>query len=136
MANLAASRASDAQLKGLAAQMKAAQDPEITTMTGWLTGWGQPTTAPSGSAMPGHTMSGSMPGIMSEQDMAKLDAATGVDVDRMFARMMIAHHNGAIQMAQDEQNNGANADAKALAAGIVKTQQAEVGTLQKILDRL
>jgi uncharacterized protein (DUF305 family) len=136
MANLAASRASNADLKALAGGIKAAQDPEITTMTGWLTGWGQAITAPSGSSMPGHDMSGSMPGMMSEQDMTKLSSATGIDFDRMFARMMIAHHNGAIQMAQDEQSNGINADAKTLAGKIVKDQQAEVDTLQKILDRL
>ncbi len=136
MADLATTRASDPALNALVAQIKAAQDPEITKMTGWLTGWGQPTVAPSGSSMPGMDMSGVMPGMVSDQDMAKLRAATGVDFDRMFARAMIAHHNGAIQMARDEQNNGANADAKALAAQIVKTQQAEVDTLQKLLDRL
>jgi uncharacterized protein (DUF305 family) len=53
MANLATTRASDPQLKSLAAQIKAAQAPEITTMTGWLTSWGRPTAAPSGHTMPG-----------------------------------------------------------------------------------
>jgi uncharacterized protein (DUF305 family) len=50
--------------------------------------------------------------------------------------MMIAHHNGAIQMAKDEQAGGANPDAKALAATIERTQADEVGKLEKILDRL
>jgi uncharacterized protein (DUF305 family) len=136
MADLAATRAADPQLKTLAAQIKAAQDPEITTMTGWLTTWGQPTAMASGSTMPGMDMSAGATGMMSEQDMAKLAASKGVDFDRLFARMMIAHHQGAIQMAQDEQTNGANADAKALAGRIVTSQQAEVDTLQKILDRL
>lgn len=135
MADLAATRASDPQLKQLATQIKAAQDPEITTMTGWLTSWGQPNAA-SATSMPGMGMSGAMPGMMSDEDMARLGAATGADFDRMFARMMIAHHNGAIQMATDEQRNGANSAAKTLAAQIVKAQQTEVDTLQKILDRL
>ena len=68
--------------------------------------------------------------------MTKLAAASGVDFDRLFARMMIAHHQGAIQMARDEQAKGANPDAKALSGRIVTSQQAEVDTLQKILDRL
>jgi uncharacterized protein (DUF305 family) len=133
MASLADTRAADPEVKQIAAQIKAAQDPEIKTMTGWLAAWGQPTTPPGG-----HTMSGmaGMPGMMSDAEMAQLKAAKGVDFDRMFARMMIAHHNGAIQMARDEQAKGKNPDAKALAATIEKTQAAEVAQLQKILDRL
>jgi len=136
MADLVATRAGDPQLKTLAAQIKAAQDPEIATMTGWLTTWRQPTAMPSGTAMPGMDMSGAGTGMMSEQDMAKLAAASGVDFDRLFARMMIAHHQGAIQMARTEQAHGVNPDTKALAARIITSQQTEVDTLQKILDRL
>jgi uncharacterized protein (DUF305 family) len=136
MATLATTRASDPQLKTLAAQIKAAQDPEITTMTGWLTSWGRPTAAPSASAMPGMDTSVPTPGMMSDADMAKLSAATGTNFDRMFAQMMISHHNGAIQMAGDEQKNGTNTNAKTLAAQIIKSQQAEVTTLEKILNRL
>lgn len=60
--------------------------------------WGRSTAQPGGHNMPGM---GTMPG-MSEQDMNQLQAASGVDFDRQFAGMMIAHHNGAIQMARDE----------------------------------
>jgi uncharacterized protein (DUF305 family) len=130
MAELAASRASDPEIKQLAAQMKAAQDPEIKTLTGWLTAWGRPTEPPRGhDAM-------AMPGMMSDADMTKLAAASGKDFDRMFAEMMIAHHKGAIQMARDEQARGTNPDAKALAATIERTQADEVSRLERILDRL
>jgi uncharacterized protein (DUF305 family) len=134
MAALAETRASGAQIKQLAGQIKAAQDPEITTMTGWLTAWGKPSNMPSG----GHNMPGmsSMPGEMSDEDMVKLEAAKGTEFDRMFAKMMIDHHNGAIEMARDEQAQGSDPDAKTLAATIEKTQTAEVSTLQQILDRL
>ena len=145
MADLAATRASDPELKDLATKIKAAQDPEIATMTGWLTAWGKPTEAPAGHSMPGmtsapgHDMSTpmpGMPGMMSDNEMADLKAATGTEFDKMFAQMMIAHHNGAIDMAKTEQANGANPEAKALAAKIEADQAAEVQTLQKILDRL
>ena len=42
MADLAATNATSAEVKALAAQIKAAQDPEISMMTQWLTGWGAP----------------------------------------------------------------------------------------------
>ncbi|MCW2638504.1 MAG: hypothetical protein JWP76_810 [Dactylosporangium sp.] len=133
MATLAETRAADPQVKTLAAQIKAAQAPEIATMTKWLTAWGQPTAMPSGHDMGG--MSHGMPGIMSDADMAKLKAATGTEFDKQFLQMMIEHHKGAIQMARDEQANGANPDAKALAARIIQTQQAEIDTMQKLLSQ-
>ncbi|MEU8072410.1 MULTISPECIES: DUF305 domain-containing protein [unclassified Micromonospora] len=141
MADLAPTRASDPELKDLAARIKAAQDPEIATMKGWLTAWGKPTDLPGDhsmpgmSATPGHGMPG-MPGMMSEQQMAGLTAANGTAFDKMFAEMMIAHHKGAIDMARTEQADGRNPEAKALAARIASDQAAEVQTLQKILDRL
>lgn len=133
MADLAASRATDQGIKDLAVKIKAAQDPEIVTMTGWLTDWGKPVTPSDGMA--GHGGHG-MPGMMGENDMAKLKAAKGADFDKMFAEMMIAHHNGAIEMARTEQAQGADPEAKALAATIATAQQAEVAQMQKILDRL
>jgi uncharacterized protein (DUF305 family) len=133
MATLAGTRASDSEIKSLAAQIKAAQQPEIDTMTGWLTAWGQPTAQAGGHNMSGM---GGMPGLMSDAEMGQLQTAKGVDFDRIFARMMIAHHNGAIQMANDELKNGTSSEAKSLAQNVVTTQTAEVAQLQKILDRL
>jgi uncharacterized protein (DUF305 family) len=127
MADLAPTRAAKAEVKSLAAQIKAAQQPEIDTMTGWLTAWGQPVTPAGGHG--GH----SMPGMMSTQDMDKLKLASGAAFDHEFARMMIAHHNGAIEMAREVQTKGTNPDVKKLAADIEKTQQAEVTTLPKYL---
>ncbi|MEU7856991.1 DUF305 domain-containing protein [Nonomuraea sp. NPDC049141] len=128
MADLALMRASDAEIEELAAKIKSAQDPEIQTMKGWLTEWGKP--VPSGGV--GHDM----PGIMSEEDMKKLEAAKGKAFDKLFAQLMIAHHKGAIEMGRTEQADGSNPKAKELAKRIETTQQAEVAQLQKILDRL
>jgi uncharacterized protein (DUF305 family) len=136
MAALAETRAGATEIKQLAAKIKAAQDPEIITMTGWLTAWGMPTAKPGGHNMPGMSGTEGMPGMMSDTDMTKLKAATGVNFDRMFAQMMIAHHNGAIQSAREEKAKGANPDAKALAATIEQAQTAEVATMQTILGRL
>jgi uncharacterized protein (DUF305 family) len=136
---LAETRANDPEVKQLAAQIKSAQEPEIKTMTAWLTAWGQPVQAvggrsmPSGSSMPG--MSG-MPGMGSDDETAALTTATGVDFDRKFVRMMIAHHNNAIVMSHSESTNGLNPDTIALAVRIEKTQSAEVAKLQKIIERL
>ncbi|MEO3799773.1 DUF305 domain-containing protein [Nonomuraea sp. B1E8] len=128
MAELAETRASDKEIKELAAKIKAAQDPEIKTMRGWLAAWGKPMS----SGGMGHDMAG----MMSEEDMTKLEGAKGAAFGRQFVDMMIAHHNGAIEMARTEQSQGANPEAKALAKTIETAQQAEVEQLQEILERL
>ncbi|MEU4235131.1 DUF305 domain-containing protein [Nonomuraea sp. NPDC026600] len=128
MADMASTRGTDAEVKELATKIKAAQDPEIQTMKGWLTDWGK--SAPEGGM--GHAM----PGVMSEEDMTKLEAAKGKAFDKLFAEQMIAHHKGAIEMAETEQTSGSNPKAKELAKTIETAQQAEVEQLQKIVDRL
>ncbi|MEH0819136.1 MULTISPECIES: DUF305 domain-containing protein [unclassified Micromonospora] len=132
MSELADSRARDPEVKRLAAEIKAAQAPEIATMTGWLTAWGRP--VPSGSPSGDHADHG-MPGMMSDADMGKLADASGQEFDRQFLTMMIAHHEGAITMAKEELAKGANADAKAMAQQIVTSQQAEIDTMRKLLAR-
>jgi len=128
MADLAPTRAASAEVKALAAQIKAAQQPEIDKMTGWLTSWGKPV-VPAGGHGSGH----SMPGMMSTEDMDKLKAAKGAAFDRQFAQMMIEHHKGAIEMAKEVATKGSNPDVEKLAAEIEKVQQAEIAAMQKML---
>ena len=129
MATLADGRASAAEVKELAAEIKRAQQPEIDTMNGWLTAWGQP------MPMEGEDHS-SMPGMMSEEDMAELGQASGTAFDKRFLTMMISHHEGAITMARGQIAEGANPDAKALAQTIATDQQAEITTMKAIQARL
>ena len=105
-------------------------------MTAWLAAWGKPVLGPGGLGDMGHGGHGGMSGMMSAEEMAQLAAAGGAAFDRMFARMMIAHHNGALQMAQELEATGTNPDARALAKSILRSQAAEVATLQRISDRL
>ncbi|MEE1815457.1 DUF305 domain-containing protein [Streptomyces sp. SP18ES09] len=129
MAKLAEGRAEDPEVKRLVTAIEQAQDPEIQKMRAWLKGWGRPESAAHGS---GHGMSG----MMSGQDMKDLAAVKGRAFDRKFAELMIAHHEGAVAMAKDEQRDGRNATARKLADDVVRTQSTEVAQLRKILDRL
>ncbi len=123
MADLAPQRAGNPTIRKLADQIRGAQDPEIRTMTSWLKSWGEPVSS--------QMKMGPGEGIMSDADMAKLKAAKGKDFDMMFARMMIAHHKGAISMARTELKNGRDTAAKKLAGRIIRSQSAEITTLQK-----
>lgn len=129
MAELAGSRAKSPEVKVLAKQIMEAQDPEIQTMSGWLTAWGE--SVPDD--MSGMDMSTSMPGMMSSDDMDALMNASGAEFDQMFLTMMIEHHNGAIEMAKTEQADGRYPDAVALAQQIESAQTAEISTMQDLL---
>ncbi len=144
MAQMASSRAKSPAVKALAAQIQAAQDPEITTMTGWLTSWGQPTADSGTGGMDGtggtaghsdHGM-GSTGGMMSDADMVKLSTLTGAAFDREFLTMMTAHHNGAISMARTQLTQGQFQPAKDLAQNIITSQTAEIATMKTLLTQV
>ena len=130
MSTLAETRASDPEIKALAAQIKGAQQPEIDQMKAWLEEWGVPV-MPGMDAMDMHGGHG-MSGMLTDEQMGELAAASGPEFDALYARYMIEHHKGAIDMAQDV------ADSKdprvaALAAAIIQTQQAEIAELEAFL---
>lgn len=141
MADLALKYASTAEVKALATQVKAAQDPEIAQMTQWLDGWNAPLQMPGSddSGMPGgdHSdmdMGGmSAAGMMSEQDMNSLGQARGADFDSMWLQMMIAHHQGAVAMAEQVLTTTTDEQVKALAQDVVAGQNTEIDTMQQLL---
>ncbi len=118
----------DPRVVDLAMQIKAAQGPEITTMTSWLKSWGQPSPEP----MDGMEMGG----MMSPDDMNALTNASGADSSKLFLEQMIQHHQGAIDMANEELSTGKNADALALAKTITDAQTAEIAKMNEILATL
>lgn len=118
----------DPRVVDLATQIKAAQGPEITTMTSWLKSWGQPSPEP----MDGMAMNG----MMSPDDMNALTNASGADSSKLFLQQMIQHHQGAIDMANEELSTGKNADALALAKTIADAQTAEIAKMNEILATL
>jgi uncharacterized protein (DUF305 family) len=122
----------DPRVTELANQIKAAQGPEIQQMQGWLTQWGTPAMPP----MSGHGDMAGMSGMMSEQDMTALKDAQGVDASKLFLTQMIAHHEGAITMAQNEIKDGQYPPAVKMAGAIVTGQQQEIDTMKGILATL
>ena len=130
MADLALERPTSPEVNALAQQIKGAQDPEIALMRGWLEAWGAPLAMEDGDHS-GHDMGGlSMSGMMTEEDMAALAAAEGAEFDRMWVTMMIAHHEGAVAMAQDVLATTANPEVTELAQAVIEGQTAEIATMQ------
>ncbi|MEU0313908.1 DUF305 domain-containing protein [Nocardioides sp. NPDC006273] len=135
MAELAETRAESQEVKDLAADIEAAQGPEIETMTGWLESWGEDVPDEGMSGMDHGDMSlEDMTGMMSEEDMTALGNASAAEFDQMFLTMMIEHHEGAIEMAQAEQADGEFPDATAMAEDIETAQAEEIQTMRALLE--
>ncbi|WP_433519703.1 DUF305 domain-containing protein [Nonomuraea sp. CA-143628] len=128
MAGLAPSRASDIEVTELAEKIKVSQEPEIQTMKGWLTAWNKPEM----SSHVGHEM----PGLISEEAMEQLRKAKGKKFDKLFARHMIVHHNGAIEMVRTQEAEGSDPKVKKVATHMATHQRDEVAQLQTIVERL
>ena len=118
----------DSQVTDLAQRIKDEQGPEIQQMEGWLKDWDASTEMGA--------MDHSTNGMMSDDEMGDLDAASGDDASRLFLEQMTGHHNGAIEMAQTELDEGKFPDAVELAQAIVDTQQAEIDEMKEILTSL
>ncbi|CAM5616547.1 DUF305 domain-containing protein [Streptomyces aurantiogriseus] len=131
MADLAPSRAQSAEVKTLAEQIKKAQDPEIKTLSGWLTSWGEE--VPAEGAMD-HSAHGTG-GMMTAGEMDRLEKASGKAFDTAFMEMMIKHHEGAVAMAKTEKTDGAFPDAKKMADAIITSQTAEITRMNDLLGK-
>jgi uncharacterized protein (DUF305 family) len=119
------------EVRALATQIKAAQDPEIMQMKDLLNSWGE-TMEMSGSM----DHSSGMAGMLSADEMARLSTLTGAEFDRAWIEGMIAHHNGAIDMAKVVVGGGKSAEAIELGNAIIAAQTSEIAELQDLLSRI
>ncbi|MCY0937500.1 DUF305 domain-containing protein [Streptomyces sp. H34-S4] len=132
MADLAPTRAASAEVKTLAEEIRKAQDPEIKTMSGWLTSWGEQ--VPTEGAMD-HSGHGTGGGMMTAEEMGKLEKSSGKAFDTAFMELMIKHHEGAVAMAKTEKADGTFPGAKTMADAIITSQTAEIARMNSLLGK-
>jgi uncharacterized protein (DUF305 family) len=140
MSDIALEKSTNADVLALAKQIKAAQNPEIQTMSGWLQSWGQKVPSTDSMSGGGHDMTDMggmmMDGMMTEADMKKLESSSGSAFDRLWIELMIQHHEGAVRMSEDELKDGKNPEVKALAQSIITSQQVEISSMNSLLSKL
>lgn len=129
---LESDRGASADVSPLAADIQAAQDPEIEKMTEWLETWGRPVEREM--QMSDEPDMASMPGMMSDEDIADLGDLSGPEFDQRWLNMMVAHHQGAIDMATQVTRDGVSVEVRGLASQIVNTQEAEVREMSALID--
>ncbi len=107
MAFLVRDRSDDEELRTVAYDIITSQQQQAGQMYGWLVQWGLPQTGSrppmawvGGEHAEAHASAdGTMPGMATEAQLDELRAATGVEAERIFLRLMIAHHEGGVAMA-------------------------------------
>lgn len=144
MVDLTMDRTLDPEVQRLAEAIREAQGPEIETMSDWLQDWNEevPETMRD-HANAGHDMEGmgdsmddldsDMPGMMSGDDFDELENAPDSEFQTVWLEMMVAHHEGAVEMARDQQESGQYRPAIDLAGNVVATQTAEIAEMKALL---
>ena len=143
MAGWAPSHGASPAIQTLAARIINAQRDEIAMLQTWLRDRGLPVP----EAKPGPmrmTMNGvehdmAMPGMLTEAQMKELDAARGSEFDRLFLRLMIQHHQGAVSMVKELFDTAGAAQDQTvfkLASDVSADQSSEIARMQRMLAAL
>src|SRR5467141_1003288 len=141
MAGWAPSHGAGAAVRVLCERIVVAQNDEIAFAQRWLRERDEvvPPADPRGHVMPGMDHPMLMPGMLTPDQMAQLDAARGPQFDRLFLGFMIQHHRGALTMvAQLLATPGAAEDGPIFrfAADVNADQTTEIDRMSRMLDAL
>ncbi|MFM7262218.1 MAG: DUF305 domain-containing protein, partial [Acidimicrobiales bacterium] len=126
----------DNLLQTIALEIQTHQSTEAGRMVQLLRLFGAPETNETTQVMGwmGHPMPmDSMPGLATDAQLDALYRARGAEADRLFATLMIAHHEGGIDMARFAAGNARNEEVRDLARAMVKAQTGEVAELRASL---
>jgi uncharacterized protein (DUF305 family) len=147
MASWERDHTTDPELRQLAYDIESTQTGQIGRMQGWLELWGasaQPVERPymtwmAGSPTGAHdhavTASGvsTMPGMASADDLKKLRASTGTQMDVFFLQLMLRHHEGGASMLSYAAQNASQEPVRNLAAQMLSAQTAEATYITQLL---
>jgi uncharacterized protein (DUF305 family) len=141
MAFLLRDSTNDPELQTLAYDIINTQRAQIGMFSGWLQQWELPQT----SVRPpmewsDHTHGGGdvtsyddMPGMASDDQLDQLRRAKGTEAEILFLELMIAHHQGGVEMAEAVLPLTDRAEVRYLADTIVAGQQAEIAAMEEML---
>jgi uncharacterized protein (DUF305 family) len=143
MAGWAPSHGASKSLQIFCGRIALGQTAEIGLMQNWLKDRNQPVPEPAPRGMKmsmgGQEMFMMMPGMLTEAQMAELDAARGVEFDRLFLTYMIQHHKGAITMVEKLNNTPGAAEDEIVfkfSNDVQADQSTEIDRMQQMLDAL
>jgi uncharacterized protein (DUF305 family) len=135
MAEIIRDKTNSDDMRLLAADISLTQQGQIGIMQGWLEVWGLPITGEEPAmAWMGHPMDGLMPGMATPEEITRLSQLPPDRADELFLRLMIAHHEAAIPMAQAILKRTDEPEVRELARSIVNSQKAEIENMKAMVD--
>jgi uncharacterized protein (DUF305 family) len=129
MAGFAPERASSRDVKELASRISDVQGLEIDAMNRWLADHMIPTVDPTAP----HHDADAMPGMAEQEQLEALEKAKGTAFDTMWLQLMIAHHEGALTMAEAVRTTGVDVRVQEIADDVVVEQTDEIGRMRQWL---
>jgi uncharacterized protein (DUF305 family) len=129
IARLTIAYGEDPTVRSYAADVLSFQSYETGVMTQKLADWGYSRDDRSDEAMAWMDMGvpvSAMPGLLTEEEMAQIEAAQGRELDSLFLQKMAEHHRGGLHMAQEAANRVSDDDVAALARRMERNQAGEI----------
>ena len=138
MVDLTMDRRLDPAIERLAEDVRMAEGSEIEQLTDWLHDWDRPIPETVRDHANAHGDGGpetgsDLPGMMSAEQLAALEATKGAEFEDAWLELMIEHHEGAIELARTEQSDGEHTGAVQLAESIESAQQEEVSAMRGLV---
>ena len=134
LAELVRERTDDPTIVQVAKDIALTQQAQIGELRGWLDVWGRrPTSAGPPMQWMGHPADEPMPGLASDDEIAALTAAEGVEAEKLFLELMIRHHEGGIHMAEYAAAEADEPFVRTLAHGMVEAQSLEIDQMTDLL---
>ena len=146
----------DPETRLLAYDIATTQGQQSGQLYGWLSEWGlgqfgpEPSmtwmtrpalngegghahAASTDAASTDHVPGGPMPGMATPEQLAELKAASGVEAERIFLTLMIAHHKGALEMAESVLERSTNSVIVPFANSVIASQASEIELMEGML---
>lgn len=139
MAEIALTKDTSSALADLAREIRREQDPEIVLMRAWLAEWGAEELPHAGageqgaSADDGHEHG--MAGMATSEQLRSLAEGEGADFERMWLELMVAHHEGAVAMAEQVSESTEDPEVRALAEAVRAGQTEGIDRMTGVLER-
>jgi uncharacterized protein (DUF305 family) len=81
-----------------------------------------------------HTPGDPMPGLATTEQLTQLKQLSGVEAERLYLELMIAHHQGGVEMAEAVLARSDNSMVTSLAKGMVAAQKSEIDLMEGMLE--
>lgn len=132
MAQTGIEKAQDEEVRALAEKMSAGQQKDIEEMQAIRDRSFSINPKAEMMTVKGRRMTSRMMMKMAEQDMKKLEAASGAEFDRVFLDVFMKHHQMALDMSKEETSKGRDADVKRKAGEIISVQTKELAEIKRL----